>query len=190
MKGISTTLRTTVLIMVLMSCLYGQGWAVNANGAQVVVFDGNVVGVWATRDSDNNPIIQGAIGMTSTDPSTWSFTKISGENKTSQYSNPRIFSNGAGDVIALWQFPDAKGNHHLEGAALPAGSGTWTSHLFSTIDDNSNGFDQQASIDAFGNILVTWTSYNVTIGQTQVRGVTGTTSLGVVTFNPAFTLSR
>ena len=50
MKGISTTLRTTVLIIVLISCL-GAGWAVNENGAQSSSLAMSLM--WPRRDSDN-----------------------------------------------------------------------------------------------------------------------------------------
>ena len=82
--------------------------------------------------------------MTSTNPSTWSFAKFQVKIKTFfEYSNPRIFSNGAGDVIALSAIADAKGNHHLKGLHCLPERYIGTLMLYS-INNNSNGFNQQA----------------------------------------------
>jgi hypothetical protein len=172
-------------LVVLMSFCH-EAWTVNASSGQCAILNGTVIKIWMSQDSNGIPLIQGAVGSVTDAPSLWKVQTISGDNPTTQYSKPIFSYNASGDVVAVWQYPDAEGVFFVEAAILPAGTSVWTKQTLIPSDPNQTAgyFDQTASIDAEGNILIVWTSYDKKLKQTSVLGVTGTIISGAVTLNP------
>lgn len=141
----------------------------NSTGGEIKVVAGNVIAAWLSQDNLGNSIIKGATGTVSSAPNTWTVSDLSTGFVASQISNPILFSNSIGDVVVLWQYSDMTGNFYIAGSILPFGAGTWNSATISESTENTGFFDQIASIDEIGNVMVTWSSYNSTLDEVAVR---------------------
>jgi hypothetical protein len=156
-------------------------FADGAVGKCFIYNNGAVIAVWQEMEASQNSTIVGAIGTTSTLPSSWTQTTISSGISESANMKPLLFSNANGDVVVLWQFIDTNGNSCIAASLLPSGTSTWISSPISTSDCNSILFDYTASIDIHGNIMAIWTStsdgmHTQAYGATAIMGTSPTWS--------------
>ncbi len=148
----------------------------DAGSPRFVIVEGNLVATWQAVDVNDNQIIVGATGTVSTSPSTWNLTTLSMGISSGGNTNPYLFSNPGGDVVVIWEYPDSNGNFQVGASILPFGASTWNTVALTTPGgvNNSDFFDQTASIDSSGNILALWSTYNTA---TNVIGIQGATSV-------------
>ncbi len=180
--------------MIFLSCLSlsCQAFATSTAG-DCKVNDGNAIVVWTQFDDINGYLhVYGAKGDVTANSSTWAVQEISVDTGGSFYiTEPRLFiCEATGDALALWQYyDDNTGLLRVGGATVPAASTTWTSHLVSdsTNQQGVSAFDGQASVDASGNGIVTWTAYNLTTSDYDVLGATVAIS-GSPTWSSSFVL--
>lgn len=160
-----------------------------AFGQCMVYSNGTVITTWQAIDTSLNTTIIGAIGSTSTSPSTWTQTILSSGISDTGNTNVRLFSSANDDVVILWQYPDVNGNYFVAASLLPAGKTTWTSTTLSTSDFTVILSDQMASIDANGNILATWTARDNSSNAVQLFGATAVMGVGS-TWSSQFQISN
>ena len=145
----------------------------DASSGQCKVYgSGTVVATWLHSDSDGNITVQGAIGSINTSPTSWAVTTLSTGMSIASNSSPLIFSNANGDVVVLWQYPDSNGNFFVAAAMLPVGTTTWNTATISSSGESAGFNDQMASIDENGNILATWSVYDVNTNMFSLRCAT------------------
>ena len=164
--------KITSLFLCLMILFCDYAMADAGSGQCKVTGDGQVVAAWLHSDSDGNTTVIGATGSISDDPSLWSTTTLSTGLSSVENSSPFIFSNANGDVVVLWQYPDSNSNYFVAAAMLPVGTTTWNIATISSDSEDAGFFDQMASIDESGNILATWSVYDVNADQFSLRGAT------------------
>ena len=185
--------KSFALLTSCLSLLTAQAFATSAAG-DCKVFDDTAIVTWTEFDDINGYIhVYGATGDVGTNSSTWTAQELSVDPVGSFYMTaPRLFmSEVTGDVIALWQYyDDNTGLLRVGGAVLPVGTTTWSTQLVSD-STNQQGlaeFDGRASFDANGNILVTWSSYDLTLNDYDVLGATAVLASGTTTWNNSFVI--
>lgn len=165
--------RLLQLAFLLAACYQMQAEA--AFGKIHVHSSGTVVAAWQALDEMSNQVIMGAIGSTSTDPSTWTKTMLSSGISEGSNTAPMLFDSPNGDVIVMWQYPDENNNYFLAGAMLPVGTTTWNVATISTSDVDAAGFDDEVcGIDSSGNMLAAWTTYDGSTNTSKMLGATAT----------------
>lgn len=181
------------LLLACFSLLTCQAFATSAAG-HCKVFDGNAIVTWTDFDDINGYLhVWGATGDVTASSSTWTVQELSIDTNGSYYiTEPRLhLCESTGDVIALWQYyDDNTGLLRVGGAVLPSGTTTWSTHLISD-STNQQGlmeFDGMASVDATGNIIITWSAYNLTTSDYDVLGATAVISGGSTTWNNSFVI--
>jgi hypothetical protein len=155
----------------------------NGNGG--VGFTGSVlVTAWQGVDDNNNTIVKAAVGNPFDSPSNWTVTTLSAGISPQSNSNPLLSSNSLGDVVVSWQFYNFEsGNIDVAAATLQNNTTTWDIQVVSDDSAESAGyFDQLASIDNNGDILLTYTSTNLESSTIQVRAAT--TNISNPTWSP------
>lgn len=164
--------------------------AIDAGLGVCKVISGDVVAAWQAVDISGNQLVVGATGSVSSNPNTWNLTTLSTVTGSSLNSQPILFSNANGDVLVVWQYFDTNGNYQIAASMLPVGTTTWNSAVVSDINTDAAGFfDQTASIDESGNILLLWTSFDSTFSHMLVRGATATIGSST-TWSSPFTVSN
>lgn len=189
MTNVSTLLCRAACMLILGVACCSEAWAAKANPGQCICLNGTAARVWLSKDAEGKPQVQGSFGFISDMPNAWTSQTISGNAETTQYTKPFLFSSVNGDVAAVWQYLDTNGIFFVEAAILPAGASSWITHTLSPSGQTAGCCDQTAFIDADGNILITWSSCILKTNQKIVLAVTGTIISGIVTLNPAVTIT-
>lgn len=186
--------------MLIISCLsvflVGASAKIYAagNAGSTIIYNGTVISTYFTQDSNSVCHVWGTVGSISADPTTWASQDMS----ISGVSSPTItqpiltIDPSTGNAICTWEYYDPSLNiMRVAAAVLPAGSSTWTSpsQVISDVTTESSGSgDQSVSIDASGDIIVTWSAYNKTSQISVIRAVTATLTDGVAYWNSSFTM--
>ncbi len=134
---------------------------------------------WVTYDDEGLSHAMAASGPLN-DSGSWIAQEISIDPAGSdEITQPILFIDPTTEtVLALWEYWDSTYNTMLVGGATTVGiGGTWTSRLISdqnpTFEYSGEG-DQLASIDEQGNLIVTWSAYNLETGSSIARAAVGT----------------
>ena len=185
--------KSLILLLACLSLFSCEAFATSAAG-HCKVFNGNAIVTWTDFDDVNGFIhVWGATGAVTANSNTWTVQELSIDTLGSYYvTEPHLYlCESTGDVIALWQYyDDNTGLLRVGGATLPSGSSTWSIHL---VSDSTNqqglmDFDGTASVDATGNIIITWSSYNLTTADYDVLGATAVIAGGNTTWNNSFVI--
>lgn len=162
----------------------------NAGGCKL--YNGIAFVTWVTQDNEGSCHVWGATGPISQDPNTWTAQEISipGVLATNIPTPSLYLDSNTGNVLSIWQYYDTDlAIMRIAAATLPFSAPSWTSHVLSDVTSEISGFgDQNASIDPFGNFMVTWSAYNPTSELYVVRAATGAISGITTTWNPSFIL--
>jgi len=149
----------------------------SAGGTVSYLSGGNIVAAWVTVDNVGNTTIVGATGTVSEAPTSWNETTVSASLSSTNNNSPAIYANSNGDVLVLWEYINPNdSNAYIGAAVLPSGGSSWTVAQVSLNTEYAGIFDQYASIDSDGNMLVTWSSYNESFTEQTARGATSTVS--------------
>lgn len=163
----------SILFALLFLC-HGAIMAYSTAGA-CKAFSGNVYTTWLELDGSSNLHVWAASGLITDTPDLWTIQEISVGGNTSTVTVPYLYSNVVGDMVAVWQYYDVTdGIMKVAAARLAYPGTTWVSDIISDSMTETGGFyDESASIDADGNIIVTWTSFDPSTSTAVDRGVTG-----------------
>lgn len=122
--------------------------------------DGSAVAVWNTFDPNGNTVIQSAQMSSSgiwSNPYTISYDV---GNTIAVNSEPLLYSNSNGDVVAVWQYFDAKCCGMIAASMLPFGATDWNTHVISSNLEDSRLENHRLDINESGNVLLLWSSTN------------------------------
>jgi len=167
----------STLFFLVCTIFCGEIFAANSILGRVKVNDGTVITAWQGADTSTSfATIEGVIGSTSTDPTTWTRTTLS---SATQYvlTGPSLVTNANGDAVVAFEYYDTVSSASLIAAAmLPAGTTTWSVTTLSNGDTYANIGDQTGSIDESGNVVVIWSAYNTSTNESQVMCSTSSIS--------------
>ncbi len=150
--------------------LFNQTLQAQSNHPKVALDSaGNVVAVWIGTNDDYNPIVQSATYTSSL--GTWSTAvNLSGTSTATGY--PQIAMDSSGNAVGVWiDYDNTYGTDIVKAAFLPAG-GAWSSAvgISSTSEDAQNDF--QLKVNSDGSSIVSWTSYQSSIGNYVINVAT------------------
>jgi hypothetical protein len=171
------TLCSLFALCVLSCGLHAQ----SVNSQAYVHSSGTVIATWNGLDSNGNTNVIGAIGSTSTDPSTWTTTELSAGIEVNGCTPPLLFNSPNGDVAVFYYFITSDWTYQPAMAMLPSGTTTWNLNTVLVTglgsDTGLGENDQNMSIDSSGNMLATWTTNSgKVLGATATMGASSTWS--------------
>ena len=177
MKNFIRTNSKAVLFFLMCTILCEEAFADNSAFAQVRIFNGTVITAWQGQNASTSfSTIEGVIGSTSTDPTTWTRTTLS-DSTQNVISSPVIASNSNGDVIVVYEYFDTVNSLSLVAVAmLPSGTTTWNVTTVSDGNTFANNNDPRGAVDQSGNVIATWAAYNPSTNEQQVMCSTSTIS--------------
>lgn len=164
------------LITFYLLSLSGMIHAENFNIGECKVFGSVVVSTWTEIDLSGGGHTFGAVGNYGDIPSLWTVQEITADNPSTTLSEPILFMNSLGDILAVWTYYDNTLSYTLVGAArLQNGSTTWVVDVISGItpQETVQPGELTASIGDTGNIFVSWTSFDYLTQTFIIKGVYG-----------------
>jgi hypothetical protein len=167
-KNVSMKICLSLFFFMMPHALYGIVDMVSTSSRLVLASE--------AIDEGYNEIIQVAIGVPVTDPTTWDVSTISAEVSEGYNTSPKVFSNAAGDVVLLWSYMDLTyGYPQVVAASLLSTSTTWNINVISDISQYAGQYDYVAHIDDATDVVVAWSSLD--IGTSLSSAVVSTTNL-------------